>query len=118
MVRVDLDDFVTCCTGGDRRKRKDTERFRRFAYADLISRDTVNPGIFWLKDDTLDDPDLPPVEVGAEIVQNLETALERFKRVAVALNRSRGSVVLSLSSHRSPLSLSKTRGRHAPRDRR
>ena len=42
------------------------------------------------KDDTLDDPDLlpPPEEVAAEIVENLETALERFRRVANALNRS------------------------------
>ena len=35
------------------------------------------------KDDALDDPDLPPPpeEVAAEIVENLETALERFRRV-------------------------------------
>jgi type I restriction enzyme M protein len=46
--------------------------------------------IFWLKDDTLDDPDLlpPPEEVAAEIVENLETALERFRRVANALGLS------------------------------
>jgi type I restriction enzyme M protein len=30
----------------------------------------------------------PPEEVAAEIVENLETALERFRRVAQALNRS------------------------------
>jgi type I restriction enzyme M protein len=90
MVRADLDDFVACYASGERRKRKETERFRRFAYADLVARDKVNLDIFWLKDDTLDDPDLlpPPEEVAAEIVENLETALERFRRVANALSRS------------------------------
>jgi type I restriction enzyme M protein len=90
MVRADLDDFVACYASGERRKRKETERFRRFAYADLVARDKVNLDIFWLKDDTLADPDLlpPPEEVAAEIVENLETALERFRRVANALNRT------------------------------
>ena len=90
MVRADLDDFVACYAGGERRKRKESERFRRFGYADLVARDKVNLDIFWLKDDALDDPDLlpPPEEVAAEIVENLETALERFRRVANALNRS------------------------------
>jgi len=90
MVRADLSDFVTCYAGGDRRKRRESERFRRFAYADLVARDKVNLDIFWLKDDALDDPDLlpPPEEVAAEIVENLEAALERFRRVAGVLNRS------------------------------
>jgi type I restriction enzyme M protein len=89
MVRADLDDFVACYASGDRRRRKEAERFRRFAYADLVARDKANLDIFWLKDDTLDDPDLlpPPDEVAAEIVENLEAALERFRRVAASLNK-------------------------------
>ncbi|MFZ5735518.1 MAG: methyltransferase [Pseudomonadota bacterium] len=53
----------------------------------LLARDKVNLDIFWLKDDTLDDPDLlpPPDEVAAEIVESLETALERFRNVSKAL---------------------------------
>jgi type I restriction enzyme M protein len=41
------------------------------------------------RSDTLDDSDLlpPPEEVAAEIVENLETALERFRWVAAALGR-------------------------------
>jgi type I restriction enzyme M protein len=87
MVRADLDDFVTCYSSSNRRKRKESERFRRFGYADLIARDKVNLDIFWLKDDTLEDPDLlpPPDEVAAEIVVDLEAALERFKKVAASL---------------------------------
>jgi hypothetical protein len=56
MVRADLDDFVACYASGERRKRKETERFRRFAYADLVARDKVNLDIFWLKDDTSTTP--------------------------------------------------------------
>jgi hypothetical protein len=39
--------------------------------------------------DAVDDPDLlpPPEEVAAEIVENLETALERFRRVTATLGR-------------------------------
>ena len=83
----DLDDFIACYSAGNRAKRKETERFRKFAYADLIKRDKINLHIFWLKDDSLDDPDLlpPPDEIAAEIVESLETALERFRKVASSL---------------------------------
>jgi type I restriction enzyme M protein len=87
MKRADLDDFVACYCAANRRKRKESERFRKFAYADLIKRDKINLDIFWLKDDSLDDPDLlpPPDEIAAEIVESLEAALERFRKVAASL---------------------------------
>jgi type I restriction enzyme M protein len=80
----------TCYAAGARARRRESDRFRRFAYADLVARDKVNLDIFWFKDDALDDPDLlpPQEEVAAEIAENLETALERFRRVAGALNRA------------------------------
>lgn len=87
MTRADLDDFVACYKSGRRHERAETERFHRFSHAELVARDKVNLDIFWLKDDTLDDPDLlpPPGEIAAEIVENLEAALDRFRRVAVSL---------------------------------
>lgn len=87
MTRTDLDDFVACYKSGRRHKRAETERFRRFTHAELIARDKVNLDIFWLKDDGLDDPDLlpPPDEIAAEIVENLEAALDRFRKVALSL---------------------------------
>jgi hypothetical protein len=62
-------------------------------YADLIKRDKINLDIFWLKDDTLDDPDLlpPPDEIAAEIVESLEAALEQFRKVAVSLQSTNGT---------------------------
>jgi type I restriction enzyme M protein len=87
MARADLDDFVACYKSGGRHERVESDRFHRFAFTDLVARDKVNLDIFWLKDDTLDDPDLLPApdEIAAEIVENLETALDRFRKVALSL---------------------------------
>lgn len=76
---ADLEDFVRCF-----RERKETERFKRFSYKELAARDKLNLDLFWLKDDTLEDLDsLPdPDTLAAEIVDNLEAALEQFRNVA------------------------------------
>ena len=62
-------------------------RLTRFDYDALAKRDKINLDIFWLKDDSLDDPDLlpPPDEIAAEIVEGLEAALDRFRKVAASL---------------------------------
>jgi type I restriction enzyme M protein len=46
----------------------------------------------WLKDDSLDDPDLLPQPDGiaAEIVESLDAALDRFRKVAGSLLPSNG----------------------------
>jgi type I restriction enzyme M protein len=53
----------------------------------LAARDKLNLDIFWLKDDSLEDLDsLPEPDVlAAEIVENLEAALEQFRSVAADL---------------------------------
>lgn len=82
LKRGDLDDFVKRYE-----QRKETERFRRFKYEDLIARDKLNLDIFWLKDDSLEDIDSLPAPdiIAAEIVENLEAALEQFRGVAEEL---------------------------------
>src|SRR6202044_1920170 len=55
LKRTDLDDFVKCYSPKNRHNRKETERFKGFAYADLLKRDKVNLDIVWLKDDALED---------------------------------------------------------------
>lgn len=87
MVKADLDDFTACYRSGRRFEREEPERFRRYPLETLLARDKVNLDVFWLKDDTLDDPDLlpPPDEVAAEVVESLEAALERFRGVAASL---------------------------------
>lgn len=88
MTRADLDDFVACYKSGRRYERAESDCFGRFSHAELVARDKVNLDIFWLKDETLDDPDLlpPPDEIAAEIVENLEAALDRFRKVALSLH--------------------------------
>lgn len=71
--RADLDDFVTCYSPRNRHDRKQTERFRPFAYEELVKRDKASLDIFWLKDDSLaDSANLPDPEVIAvEIAEDL-----------------------------------------------
>jgi type I restriction enzyme M protein len=84
---LDLDDFVSCYRSGNRLQRQESERFKRFSYDELVSRDKLNLDIFWLKDDSLEDVDSlpPPDSIAAEIVENLEAALEQFRSVAEEL---------------------------------
>lgn len=84
-----LDDFKRSYHAADRSKRKESERFKKFSYDDLIARDKVNLDIFWLKDESLEDADnLPdPAILAAEIVEQLEAALDEFKTIEEALGR-------------------------------
>lgn len=79
----DFDDFIQCY-----RDRTETERFKCFTYKELAQRDKLNLDIFWLKDDSLEDIDsLPSPDIlTAEIVENLEAALEQFRSVAQELD--------------------------------
>jgi len=92
MKRADLDGFVSSYAAANRQKQTESERFRRFSYDALIKRDKINLDIFWLKDDSLDDPDLLPTpeEIAAEIVESLEAALDRFRNVAASLAPANG----------------------------
>ena len=75
--------------GGERRE---TERFRAFPLHALRAAKDSTSGIFWLKDDSLEDPDLlpPPGEAAAEVVESLEAALASFRSVAAKLQGASG----------------------------
>lgn len=86
--RDDLDDFVlSYLPGKDRTGRAESERWRPFAYDELLARDKVNLDITWLRDDSLEDADnLPaPDVIAREIVEDLTAALAEFEAVATAL---------------------------------
>jgi type I restriction enzyme M protein len=84
---ADLADFVDAYCPDDRSKRVDSERFRRFAYDELVGRDKANLDITWLRDESLDDASsLPaPGVLAAEIVEELEAALAQFSELAASL---------------------------------
>jgi type I restriction enzyme M protein len=59
-------------------------RWRAYDYDELAKRDKVSLDIFWLRDESLSDSDnLPePGVIAAEIVADLEAALEQFRLIA------------------------------------
>ena len=89
LTRGDLDEFVACFNPENRHERHESERFHAFEYDELIKRDKANLDIFWLKDASLEESaNLPDPEViAAEIVEDLEAALEQFSAIAEDLKR-------------------------------
>jgi type I restriction enzyme M protein len=82
--REHLDDFVASYNPASRHDRVETERFRSFSYDELVKRDKASLDIFWLRDESLEDSEnLPAPEViAAEIVEDLQAALDQFAAIA------------------------------------
>jgi type I restriction enzyme M protein len=92
----DLAEFIKCYNPADRHKRKATwsdkspqGRWRKYSYDEIVARDKASLDIFWLKDDSLEDSaNLPePGVLAAEIVSDLEAALEQFKLIVADLKK-------------------------------
>jgi type I restriction enzyme M protein len=92
LARADLDDFVACYSSTNRHDRIETQRFRAFSYEDLISRDKTSLDISWLRDESLEDSEnLPaPDVIAAQIVENLQEALNQFAAITLSLTRQPG----------------------------
>lgn len=88
LIRADLDDFVSCYKPRRRQDRVETERFKSFSYDELMARDKASLDIFWLRDESLEDTDnLPaPEMIAAEIVEDLQAALDQFSEIASTLS--------------------------------
>jgi type I restriction enzyme M protein len=108
LKRADLDEFVESYNPTNRQDRNPTwsdssspsmeplhsdipvqhdnpnGRWRAYDYDEIINRDKASLDIFWLKDESLEDSDnLPePDIIAAEIVEDLQAALEQFKEIA------------------------------------
>ena len=89
-----LQEFISCYNPQNRHKRKETwsaakpdGRWRRFRYDEIIARDKTNLDIFWVKDKSLADLDnLPDPDILAlEIVANLESGLNSFRKIVTTL---------------------------------
>lgn len=78
---------MTCYNPDNRHERTGTERFRPFTYDELIARDKASLDIFWLRDESLEDTgNLPaPGLIAAEIVEDLQAALDQFAAIAASL---------------------------------
>lgn len=95
LKRADLDEFVQCYNPANRQDRNPTwaednqdGRWRSYDYDEIINRDKASLDIFWLKDEALEDSDnLPaPGVIAAEIVEDLQAALEQFREIAEDLS--------------------------------
>ena len=86
LKREHLQDFVRCYDADNKRsRRQESERFRRFSYAELVKRDKLNLDIFWLRDQSLEDAEsLPAPHILAKgIVEDPEAALEQFRAISM-----------------------------------
>jgi type I restriction enzyme M protein len=83
LTKKHLEDFIESYKPENRSERQESERFRSFNYEELVGRDKANLDIFWLRDESLEDSEnLPAPEViAADIVENLEAALEQFASI-------------------------------------
>ncbi|PSM51445.1 type I restriction/modification system, methylation subunit [Campylobacter blaseri] len=85
LKQSDLKDFIKCYNSKDITKRKESEKFKKFSIDEVLSREKTNLDITWLKDDSFQDlENLPePKFVLDEILQNLQSALDEFKKIDV-----------------------------------
>ena len=90
MTDADLEDFIRCYHPENRHARTETwsevnpdGRWRRFSAEDILKRDKTSLDIFWIKDKSLADLDsLPdPDELAADIIDNLQSAMDSFKEL-------------------------------------
>lgn len=96
MKDADLEDFIQCYNPENRHQRRETwsednpdGRWRRYSIDDILARDKTSLDIFWIKDKSLADLDnLPSPDVlAADIIENLQSALESFKELQAQLDQ-------------------------------
>lgn len=99
LTRADLDEFVACFNPANRHQRQPTwspehpdGRWRVCTIDELLARDKVSLDIFWLRDESLEDnASLPdPDVIAAEILEDLQVALEQFRQIAEELGETEG----------------------------
>ena len=97
MTDRDLEDFIRCYHPENRYERTETwsednpdGRWRKFSVEEIMARDKTSLDIFWVKDKSLADLDnLPSPDVlAADIIENLQSALEGFSGLMATLKRN------------------------------
>ena len=85
----DLEDFVAAYEAEDRGKRAESERFKPFAYDELLQRDKVSLDLIWLRDESLEDSaNLPPRRMcsrrrSSRTLKRRSASSRRLQRVSV-----------------------------------
>jgi type I restriction enzyme M protein len=90
--REHLDDFVKCYRPGERHgNRLESDRFRPYEYAELVSRDKVNLDLTFRRDSPDAGEAAQPDVIAQEIVDELEAALAQFSGIAESLKALKSS---------------------------
>jgi len=78
---------ITSDEGDVSRETLTIHGWRSYSVEELLARDKASLDLFWLKDDSLSDSDnLPPPEViAAEIIEDLQAALDQLKELEADL---------------------------------
>ncbi len=96
MADADLEDFIRCYDPENRHQRSETwseenpdGRWRKFSAQEILNRDKASLDIFWIKDKSLADlENLPePDALAADIIENLQSALEGFQELMQQLSQ-------------------------------
>ena len=96
MTDADLAAFIRCYNPENRHDRRETwseekpdGRWRKFTADEILKRDKTSLDIFWIKDKSLADLDsLPDPDVlAADIIENLQSAMDSFKELMEALGK-------------------------------
>ncbi len=74
----DLKQFINCYSASDISLRKETSRFKRFKYSEIISRDKANLDIQWEHSTISTTKAINPQKLMKEIVKDLKKALKEF----------------------------------------
>ena len=99
LQRANLDEFVQLYRPANRLTRVATfsaanpqGRWRSYSVDELLARDKASLDIFWLKDESLSDSDnLPaPDVIAAEIIEDLQAALDQLKELEADLPAAGG----------------------------
>lgn len=84
---ADLTDFIHCYHADNRTRRKETARFRRFTYAEIIARDKANLDFQWQQETTTSTHGDTPQTLMKEILNDLQEAMREFAAAESEIQR-------------------------------
>jgi type I restriction enzyme M protein len=82
-----LSDFIECYSADDLSHRKETNRFRRFKYSEIIARDKANLDIQWQQETEKPSKRSTPQALMKEILADLDEAMKEFAAAEEVIRR-------------------------------
>jgi type I restriction enzyme M protein len=83
----DLRDFIHCYRADNPSRRKESARFRRFTYPEIMARDRANLDIQWQQDSTNSTKNEIPRVLMKGILKDLEEAMAEFAAAESEIRR-------------------------------